>query len=228
MNLEQRLMVLRKIYGLYDDASKHLDVACKKYCAACCTPNVTMTTLEGYLVADHMISNGQADVFENIRAKRSKNRFKPKITTNRLANLCMKGDDPPEEEKTHSNESCPVLKDNLCPIYEVRPFGCRCFMSKQDCSKTGYAEVDPFAMTLNTLFMQFVEHIDGMGFSGNFADVLLLMASKENCDHYKMNILNHRDADLVPNLKIKVLMVPPEHRMKVKPVLDALLSIKAS
>ncbi len=226
MNLEQRLMVLKKIYGLYDDASKHLDVACIKYCAACCTPNVTMTTIEGYLIADHMISNGQADVFENIRAKRSKNRFKPKITTNRLADLCMKGDDPPEEEKKHSNKSCPVLKDNLCPIYEVRPFGCRCFISTHECSKKGYAEVDPFVMTLNTLFMQFIEHIDSKGFSGNFADVLSLMASNENRGNYKKNILTYSGADFVSNLKIKVLMVPPEHRMKVKPVLDALLSIK--
>ena len=226
MNLEQRLNVLNKIYGLYNDAAKNLDVACKKSCAACCTPNVTMTTLEGYLIADHMISNGQADLFENIQAKISKNRFKPKITTNRLADLCMKGDDPPEEEKKHSNKSCPVLKDNLCPIYEFRPFGCRCFISKHDCSKAGYAEVDPFAMTLNTLFMQFIEHIDPMGFSGNFADVLLLMASKENCGNYKMNTLNHPGADFVPNLKIKVLMVPPEHRIKVKPVLDALLNLQ--
>ena len=226
MQLEQRLKVLNKIYGLYDDASKHLDVACKKYCAACCTPNVTMTTLEGYLVADHVISNGQADLFESIQGKRSKNRFKPKITTNRLADLCMKGYDPPEEEKKHSNKSCPVLKDNLCPIYEVRPFGCRCFMSKQDCSKTGYAEVDPFAMTLNTLFMQFIEHIDFKGFSGNFADVLLLMTSKKNQDNYKMDTLNHPGVDFVSNHKIKVLMVPPEHRIKVKPVIDSLLNLQ--
>jgi len=225
MCLEQRLSVLNKIYGLYNDVAKNLDVACRKYCAACCTPNVTMTTLEGYLIANHMTSNGQANLFRNIQSKISRNRFKPQITTNRLADLCMKGDDPPEEEKKHSNKSCPVLKDNLCPIYEVRPFGCRCFISKQDCSKAGYAEIDPFAMTINTLFMQFVEHIDSMGFSGNFADVLLLMASKENHVYYKMNILNHPGADLVPNLKIKVLMVPPEHRMKVKPVLDALLNL---
>jgi Fe-S-cluster containining protein len=226
MNLEQRLNVLNKIYGLYNEVAKNLDVACKKYCAACCTPNVTMTTLEGYLIINQMISNGQADLFENIEAKISKNRFKPKITTNRLADLCMKGDDPPEEEKKHSNKSCPVLKDNLCPIYEFRPFGCRCFISKHDCSKAGYAEVDPFAMTLNTLFMQFIEHIDPMGFSGNFADVLLLMASKENRGNFKMNTLNHPGVDLVPNLKIKVLMVPPEHRIKVKPVIDALLNLQ--
>lgn len=225
MYLEQRLNVLKKIYELYKDVTKHLDVACKKYCSACCTPDVTMTTLEGYLIADHMISNGQADLFKNIQSKISKNRFKPKITVNKIANLCMKGEDPPEEEKKHSNISCPVLKDNLCPIYEVRPFECRCFMSKHDCSKAGYAEVDPFAMTLNTLFMQFIEHIDFTGFSGNFADVLLLMASKENQGKYKMNTLNHPSADLVSNLKIEILMVPPEHRVKVKPVVDTLLNL---
>jgi hypothetical protein len=73
--------------------------------------------------------------------------------------------------------------------------------------------------------MQFVEHIDSMGFSGNFADVLSLMASKENCSNYKVNTLNHPGADFVSNVKIKVLMVPPEHRMKVEPVVDALLNL---
>ena len=226
MNLEKRLIVINKIYQLYNDAITNLDVACKKYCSACCTPNVTMTTIEGYLIADHMILNGQTDLFEVIQSRISKNRFKPKITFNKIADLCRKGSDPPEEEKTYSNKSCPALKDNLCPIYKVRPFGCRCFISKHDCSKAGYAEVDPFDMTVNTLFMQFVEHIDFMGSSGNFADVLLLMASNENRENYKKNTLKHPGTDFVSNLEIKVLMIPPEHRMKVKPVLDALLSIK--
>jgi len=225
MDLEQRLNILNKIYGFYDDYSKHLDVACKKYCAACCTPNVTMTTLEGYLIADHMSSNGQAGLFKNFHAKISRNRFKPKITTNKLADLCMKGDDPPEEEKKHSNKSCPLLQDSLCPIYEVRPFGCRCFVSTHDCGKSGYAEVDSSVITLNTVFMQFIEHIDFMGCSGNFSDILLLMISKENQDKYKTNTLNCPGADIISNLKIKVLMVPPEHRVKVKPVMDALLNL---
>ena len=228
MNLEKRLIVLNKIYQLYNDAIKNLDVACKKYCAACCTPNVTMTTLEGYLIADHLIPNDQADMFETIQTRISNNRFKPKITINKIADLCRKGGDPPEEENKHSDKSCPVLKDNLCPIYEVRPFGCRCFISKYDCSKAGCAEVDSFVMTLNTLFLQFVEQIDFMGFSGNFADVLLLMASNEHRDNYKKNTLKHPGTDFISNLEIKVLMVPPEHREKVKPVLDALFTLLRS
>jgi Fe-S-cluster containining protein len=225
MNLDQRLNVLEKIYGLYDDIVKNMEMACKKYCASCCTSNVTMTTLEGYLITDHMISNAQVDIFKTVQAKISENRFKPKTTFNRLADLCVKGNDPPEENKKHSNKSCPVLKNNLCPIYGIRPFGCRCFMSTHDCGKAGYAEVDPFTMTLNNLFMQFIEHIDSMGYSGNFADVLLLMISKKNQNNYKLNALNHPGAGFVSNFKINVLMIPPEHRMKVKPVLEELLNI---
>lgn len=228
MNLDQRLNVLNKIYGLYDDFVGSLTVACKKYCAGCCTVNVTMTTLEGYLIARHIVSNGPSDIFLHAQGTLSKNRFKPKTTTNRLAGLCAKGDDPPEEENEHSDESCPLLKDDLCPIYRVRPFGCRCFVSTHDCQKAGYAEVAPFVVTVNTLFLQVIEHIDFMGFSGNFTDVLLFMASMQNRDHYKMNTLKRPGTDLVSNMPASVLMIPPEHRIKVKPILDALFSITGS
>ena len=105
MNLEKRLIVLNKIYQLYNDAIKDLDVACKIYCSACCTPNVTMTTLEGYLIADHMISNGQTNLFEVIQSKISKNCFKPKITINKIADLCRKEGEPPEEGNKYSDKS---------------------------------------------------------------------------------------------------------------------------
>ena len=226
MDIKIKLAVLDRIYRIYDDFSGGLDMACKKYCAECCTPNVTMTTLEACLIANHIISNGQSDLFENVQATRSEKRFKPRTTTNRLADLCRKGDDPPEEAHHYFNRSCPLLTDNLCPIYPVRPFGCRCFVSKHDCRKEGYSEVDPFVITANTLFLQFVEHVDAMGFSGNFTDVLLLLASKENRDHYKINTLKRAGAGFIPNLQITVLMIPPEHRIKIKPLLDALMRIK--
>ena len=82
-------------------------------------------------------------------------------------------------------------------------------------------------ITVNTLFMQFVEHVDAMGFSGNFADVLLLLASKELRNHYRMNTLKHPGTGFISNLQITVLMIPLEHRVKIKPLLDALMGIKA-
>ena len=226
MDINIKLAVLDRIYKIYDEFSSGLETACKKYCAECCTPNVTLTTLEACLIADHMISNGQADAFEKVKTTRPENRFKPKTTTNRLADLFRRGEAPPEEVQRNLNGNCALLTDNLCPIYPVRPFGCRCFVSKYDCRKEGYSQVDPFVITVNTLFMQFVEHVDAMGFSGNFADVLLLLASKENREHYRMNTLKHPGAGFISNLQIPVLMIPPEHRIKIKPLLGALTGIK--
>jgi hypothetical protein len=48
-------------------------------------------------------------------------------------------------------------------------------VSKRCCSETGFAEMDPVVMTVNDVFMQFIEHLDTGGFSGNFTDVLHLM-----------------------------------------------------
>jgi Fe-S-cluster containining protein len=226
MDLNIKIAVLDQIYRIYDGFVTKLNIACKKYCTGCCTRNVTLTTLEGYLIATHMISYGKTGLFENIERAIPKRRFQPQTTTNRLADLCMKGEDPPEEKHDGSNERCPLLKDNLCPIYSVRPFACRCFVSKKDCRKQGYAEVDPFVLSVNNLFLQFIEHVDSQGFSGNLIDVLTFMASKTNRHNYKKNPQNHPGAVLIPNLKITVLMIPPEHRVEITPILKALQNIK--
>ncbi len=223
MGLSQKLAILKSIYRHYDEFTGGLNLACQKYCAACCTPDVTMTTLEGYLIADFLISNNRQDLFGHIQKGISGNRFKPRTTTNKLALLCAKGEDPPEEPRTDSGKRCTLLTDAMCPIYTVRPFGCRCFISGKVCSQAGYAEVDPFIITVNTIFLQVIEHIDAMGFSGNFADIMLLMAKKENRDRYKKNALQHLKDDFISNIPIEMLMVPPEHRDKVKPVFAALL-----
>ena len=227
MSLSQKLTLLNHIYRHYEDFTGDLNIACQKYCAQCCTPDVTMTTLEGYLIADSLISKGRQDLFVHIQRAMSESRFKPLVTTNRLALLCAKGEDPPEETRQNQDKSCSLLMEGLCPIYPIRPFGCRCFISEseKDCRQTGYATVDPFIITVNTIYLQVIEHIDATGFSGNFADVLLLMAEKKNRDRYKKNVLKHLGADFVSNMPIEVLMVPPEYRNKIKPILNSLFAI---
>ncbi len=225
MDLNSKIAALDQIYRVYDEFVNRLDIACKKYCAGCCTRNVTLTSLEGYLIATRIISSGKSNLFENIESALPKKRFHPLTTTNRLADLCMKGENPPEEIHHDSNERCPLLKDNLCPIYPVRPFACRCLVSKKDCRKQGYAEVDPFVLSVNNLFLQVIEHVDFQGFSGNLIDVLNFMASKDNRHNYKKNTMEHPDTGLIPNLKITVLMIPPEHRFEITPILKALQTI---
>ncbi len=225
MNLEIKLIVLKNIYKIYDDFAGNLDVACKKYCDHCCTHSVTITTLEGYLIAENMILNGKSNLFETVKAATSRARFQPKITTNRLADLCINGKDLPEEKNNFVGENCPLLKNHECPIYRVRPFGCRCFISKHDCRKKGYADVDAFVITMNTIFLQYIEHIDAQGFSGNLTDILVFMENQKNRHAYKTDTLKNPQAGCIPNQPMNVLMVPPEYRMKVKPILNALHGI---
>jgi len=226
MDVDVRLAVLGRIYAIYDDFVEDLDVACRKYCALCCTCNVTLTSLEGYKIARHLIDNGQSHLLEKIQSALGCKRFQPRVTVNILAEYCMQGKEPPEETSDPAWGPCPLLKDDKCPFYRVRPFGCRCMLSKQNCQETGFAEVDSLVLTVNNVFLQYIEHIDARGFSGNLTDVLAFMASQENRSQYRTNHLQNPPANLIANRPIKVLMIPPEHRAELQPILNALQSIR--
>lgn len=225
MELNVKLFLLKQIYKIYDDFVSTLDVACQKYCSRCCTSNAIMTSLEGYLIAENIFKNEPSELFERVKTGVSKKRFLPQTTINKIAELCIKGKDLPQEDHTHAEEICPLLTNDECPIYTVRPFGCRCLVSKHDCRQKGYADVEPFVLTVNHLILQFIEHVDANGFSGNFTDILIFMASKENRCTYETKPLKNSDTLLISNLPIKVLMIPPEHRIQIQPILNALYNI---
>lgn len=223
MDLASKLTALDKIYTLYDQFAASLDLACKKYCSHCCTTSVTLTTMEGYKIIGALDSIAGWDL--KIRHAAVQKHFKPKITTNRLASLCADGIEPPQEEFSESR-SCPFLTEKQCPIYAVRPFGCRCLVSRHDCGKEGYAEMDDFVLSVNTLFLQTIEHLDAGGCCGNLLDVLIVMASSENRQAYEEHRLECAASGLIPNEPLKVLMIPPEHRTKMESILQSLRNIR--
>lgn len=225
MDLAGKLTALDKIYSLYDQFAASLDVACKKYCSHCCTTSVTLTTMEGYKIVGALESSATAEWAKNIRQAAAQKHFKPKVTTNRLANLCADGIEPPQEEFSESR-SCPFLTEKQCPIYAVRPFGCRCLVSRHDCGKEGYADMDDFILSVNTLFLQTIEHLDAGACSGNLMDVLVVMASPENRQAYEDHRLECATAGLITNEPLKVLMIPPEHRTRMEPILQSLQNIR--
>lgn len=226
MRADEKLRILDQIYGIYDDFAGSLDIACKKYCSHCCTRKVTITTLEGYNISEHLISNNKTDLFNNLIRNLQAERFVPLITTNRLADLCIQGKEIPDEQTDTGWESCPLLASNLCPIYAVRPFGCRCMVSKISCGDKGYAEQDPFVFTVNNVFLQYIEHIDSLGYFGNLMDVLLFLSSERNLRMYTNNSLDCLPSNLIQNQPVKALMIPPEQRRKIDPILKALQGIK--
>ncbi len=222
MNISVKLRVLHQVNTIYDDFIRKYDLACDRLCAHCCTRNVTMTTLEGYQIIKYLTSSNQMALLEKIKSDEGKSRFIPAVTTNALAQMGYDGEDIPDEDAGDAVENCPILKNDECPVYEVRPFGCRCLVSKYNCQEKGYAEIDPFVVTVNNVFLQFIEHMDEKGFFGNFTDVLLFLESEDMRQSYETASMPTPGPGLIKNHPLSVLLVPPEHRERIKPILELL------
>ncbi len=225
MKLSSKLTALRQIYEIYDHFTSGLELACRKSCAHCCTTGVTLTSLEAYKIIQQLDAEGDERWIAKIAQAAKKPHFQLKMTTNQLANVCAAGAEPPAEENTEWN-ACPFLSDSRCPIYAVRPYGCRCLVSRHDCGKAGYADVDDFVLSVNTVFLQTIEHLDAGGCTGNLLDVLEVMAVKENRQSYADGRLDCRSAGLLANEPMKVLMIPAEHRTRMEPILQSLRDIR--
>jgi Fe-S-cluster containining protein len=225
MELNAKLAALDQMYRIYDNFVSGLELACKKYCAHCCTTGVTLTTLEGYKIIQQLESGGKAEWVEKMELAAQQPYFQLKITTNQLASLCAEGIDPPAEESTEWNP-CPFLTDSQCPIYAVRPYGCRCLVSRHDCGIEGYAHIDDFVLSVNTVFLQIIENLDAGGCTGNLIDVIRAMAPQENRSHYENNRLKCANGGLISNQPLKVLMIPTEHHTKMEPILQSLRNIR--
>ncbi len=226
MRYTKKLAVLKKIYKIYDSLADSWPSVCRRYCDACCTCNVTMTTLEGALIAEELAAKCKTDLFDRLNAASDNRRFLPKITTNELAERCVQGKSIPDEESDSCWGKCPLLTDHQCPLYPVRPFGCRCFISTTDCRVNGYADVNPFVLSVNNLFLQYIEHIDADGFFGNMTDILVFINTTAHHQGISANTMPPATGRLIVNQPLKVLLTPPEHREKIRPILNALLQIQ--
>ena len=225
MKIKSKLEALNRVFEIYDGFSSTLDLACKEKCAHCCTTSVTMTTLEGYKIVSDLFASGRLDVIDRLKEIEEMPRFQPLLTTNRMAELCAADAKVPEEETADEWQDCSLLTDSLCTIYDLRPFGCRCFVSRQNCGETGYADIEDFTASVNTVFLQVIEHLDAEGCSGNLINVLQFMVADDNRQAYVKDKLNCEDCGLIVNWKLEVLMIPPEHREGIEPILQQLRKI---
>jgi len=226
VDITSKLKILDQIYAVYDNFAATLDLACKKYCDHCCTSGVTLTTLEGCKIIDRLALEKNNTVIQKIQAASEIKRLRPQLTTNGLAQLCAQGADPPQEDDNLDLPACPLLHDHQCPIYELRPYGCRCLVSRHNCGEHGIAEIDDFVLSVNTVFLQTIEHVDTGGCSGNLVDVLQTMSDDKKRAAYESGALHCSANRLVVNQPLEVLMIPPEHRSAMEPILQELRQIK--
>lgn len=219
---EANIECLRKIYALYDKQIKRFDVVCQKKCSSCCTCNVTLTGLEASYLTASLTQEAKKNLQTMIKTHFPKKRYIPRMTTNMFAKMCMEGKELPEEENDPSWGKCPLLVDDMCSIYEFRPFGCRALMSQVHCQKKGYAQIPPMVLTMNNVFLQYIEHMDESGIFSNLSDMLELLLSSEMTDNFSDQKKIPDTSRFLSNEKISVLMVEPQHREKIRSLLDTL------
>jgi hypothetical protein len=221
VEIDRKLRALRQLLSIYDELADSLATACRPGCSRCCTDRVAVTTLEAYALLETLPA---AQAGQLIRAAGAR----PAggiLTTNALAELCAEGGEPPETDAEPAGV-CPLLADDLCPIYPLRPFNCRCFVSRVACAEQGCAEVDEATVAVNTLFLQTIEHIDSDGCSGYLPDVVRVLAEPRHGRAYRESALGCADCGLAPNRPMRVLMVPPEHRARIDPLIARLRKVR--
>ena len=202
---------LEKIYALHDDLMEKLALACRAGCDLCCTRNVSVTSLEAALIAGHLEKTGRNEHLAKIEAVINLPRFQPLTTTNTLAQLCRNGQTPPDEKCDPAWRPCPFLTKSRCSIYTVRPFACRCMVSKSVCREGGQAEIDDYHLALHTVFMQFIEHADATGCTGNLIDMLGVPPTGQD--------------GFVPNRPIEMILLPPEYQARGREIVGKLSAL---
>lgn len=203
------------IYGHYKKWANAFEFACDKGCSTCCTQSVTMTTLEGELIADY-IQKEKPELLPLLESL-PPDSTAPTTTTNQFAQACLEGKDLNEEEVSWNFSPCLFLRKNCCTIYPVRSFMCRSFGSKIKCNISGSAEVDPVFLTLNTVIMQCIEHLDQGRPWGNLNSILRLLTTT---DPDEMNKKNTLFAQQIPGF-----LIPPEEHSQLQEHLNTLLNI---
>lgn len=225
MDVNTKLALLGELYRIYADAADHLDLACAKGCAHCCTVNVTLTSLEGYRLLQGLGSVQRRDLVQRIRDASPGRRFQPQFSFNQLAERCRDGRSVPAEVCDPAWGVCPLLADQACLFYRWRPFACRCMVSRLNCGRSGQAQMDEWVLTLNHVMLQFIEHVDADGFSGNLGDVLSHMARDTHRQAYAGPGTAAPPPPLIANRRLSILMIPPEHRRRMAPILTKIYAI---
>jgi Fe-S-cluster containining protein len=212
--LGHKKQLLHAVYGVYSSWVQRFPLACKKGCAACCTQSVTMTSMEGEMILDVVRKKGRENrVLEKLAQSRP-GKSRAAMTTNQFAKACLNhqevcGGAPGGWDFT----PCAFLVENTCSIYEVRPFGCRCFGSFVECGAGKAAKMAPIHLAVNTVFTQVIEHIcsDG-GYWGTMNDILHSLAS--NNPDGKMHLL--------PAQPLPGFLLEPHEKQTVKILLKQL------
>lgn len=222
LTLELKRALLTSLYRVYDETTRQYEKACVRGCHTCCTRNVLCTTLEADLIMHSLEEANRRDLVEPVVATSQQQVRRPTMTLNELAGYCLRREEPPEQDMDSTDTPCPFLENGACPVYDVRPFACRCLWSEETCGVHGEARINPVIVSLNGVFEQTIEHMDVGGFYGNLLDLLSALASDYNRDAYRLGQPLWEASHLLETRSNPGFLVPPLHRPTVIAVLNHL------
>ena len=172
--------------------------------------------LEGELIFDY-IKSEKPKLLETLQTLPSSD-LNP-ITTNQFAAACLQEKIHEEVGESWNMTPCVFLENNHCTIYPVRSFMCRSLGSRVPCDEKGEAEMDPLFLTLNTLILQCIEHLDQGRPWGNMYTILSMISEdQKKSGHQKEK--NIRISHPIPGF-----LIPPEEFDQVEEQLNTLLQI---
>ncbi|GAB6096507.1 hypothetical protein JCM14469_27600 [Desulfatiferula olefinivorans] len=214
------LAALAALYRIHDRLTGTWAPACTRGCSTCCTRNVTLTSLEAFYLLDGLDPETRSGLLDRIAARRHLRRLTPAITINTMADLCMKGLPVPDEDSDPAWGPCPLLDEGLCTVYDRRPFACRSMVSLTPCGPGGMADMTELMMTVGTVFMQYLEHLDPNGCFANLSDLLPLLSETGAMAAYRRSgTCAAPDERFLKNRPLSVLMIPPDQREALRPIL---------
>lgn len=217
-----KLELLDRIYYAFDQwLTAEYKTACSRGCAACCTGHVTGTAIEAYRVRQAITKLDRPDLFDRLAETAGSNLFRPGLSPNALALACLMRQEPPEEEPPETQTVCPLLEDDLCLVYEDRPFGCRAMVSFQTCRPSGQAEAPPEVVVAAAVGQQIIEHLDVGGAFGNLTD--LVLALEDDLDYAEGRGLIR--PGLAPTRPAPGFLVHPDQEAAVQGFLEKLFQV---
>ncbi len=170
--------ILSTIYSRFAKWATSEQFCCKAGCFTCCSTNVTITALEGLQILKYCEHENLTQWLGEQLVKCSL-RSAPEQTTNEFVATVLNKQTAPSPYK-HVEGRCFFLQDEMCLIYPVRPFSCRCFASTTPCSTCDTATVPDTYLYGSTAAMQIIEHLGQFNSWGFMCDILVEQAHLNN------------------------------------------------
>ncbi len=146
--------------------------------------------------------------------------YRPGLSTNQIADLCLRQEEIPSDIGEHGEGVCPFLdREGLCSVYKHRPFACRAMSSREVCQYGGEADMEPFLVTVNLAVYQIIEHLDKEGVSGNLLDVLSELVNNQSVSPGPGN-------RLVSNRALPGFLVSPNEQVRFRAFMRCLANFQ--